>query len=140
MPRIQSPNVKITAKAIVKLRAGTCTSPEEAWISSAREVYRGNPPEKSCGKRAFIGLCERGLVLGVEEETQPDEENVNGAYAEAALKLLRDNPQWKDEDLEPGSLWKRLGEVPGLCRPNTPNGQMAVVLALWPEEVDNSRL
>ena len=79
---------------------------------------------KSCPKGAYLGLCEKGLVVGVPAGAYSAGED-NKGYAVDAIRLLLRDPTLTAAG--PGVLWTRVMNG----REKTPNGQMSVVLALW---------
>jgi hypothetical protein len=79
---------------------------------------------KSCPKGAFLGLCEEGLVKGVDTGTYlaNSAENTSKQYTLAALELLKKERSIPENR---NAFWQR---IPGT--PDTHNGQLDVLFAL----------
>ena len=112
----------IAAADAAKNVAKSGSSPEDAWNSTTRRLFPGKPDaqNKLCPKAAFLGLCEKGIVLGVPEGSYTNSFQ-NKAYAVRALEYIRRTGKVNITEQE---LWK-------IIEPNkTHNYQMSVVLAL----------
>ena len=112
--------------ALLSIEKITCSSLEPllAWKLSAAEVFPINKDsrDKSCPKCAFLGLCEDGLVKGVNVgnyTTSVDNKN----YALKGLELLKN-----DSKLSTSELWK-------IVNPSgkASNNQMDIVKVLFEE-------
>jgi len=98
---------------------------DKCWMQAAYKIYPQSIScaEKGCPRYAFLGLCEEGMVIGIEKGNYTGS-ILNKAYAVAAVKLLR---QKNLNDINPKELWNQLP----LNHPDTHNHQMDVVSALW---------
>ena len=101
-------------------------APASAWAQAALAIFphSQSQQDKGCPRGAFLGLCEAGIVAGVQTGKYSGSVK-NKGYAVRAVTLLGADPSLA----ESGSkvLWDRVmsGES------KAPNGQMDVVLALW---------
>jgi hypothetical protein len=108
-------------RATKKLTANTCKNPMDAWNLAISELTDSRSVrDKSCPRNAFLGLCEAGLIRGVERG-RSTKTTKNKEYALNALQVLRQNPR----PFKPLELWQNIGNR------IAHNGQMDVVLALW---------
>ncbi len=87
-------------------------------------LYPTSPTARRKGspRRAFLGLCEAGLVKGIpvgHYAASADDK----AYAVRAAALLNEGKQ----NYSTSSLWQAVENDPA----KTQNGQMDIVLALW---------
>jgi hypothetical protein len=118
---------RVAALAVALYRFGQAQSPVDAWERAVAEVFPDNPAsqEKGCPKGAFLGLCQEGLIKGIERGDYTNAER-NRDYALKAAQLLRENPAL-GHDMK--QLWSAVlgGEE------KVHNQQMDVVLALWSE-------
>ncbi|MEQ9566249.1 MAG: hypothetical protein RLN85_10635 [Pseudomonadales bacterium] len=103
---------------------GNCAKPVEAWDQATKRSFPSSESlrEKGCPKGAFLGLCNAGLIQGVEPDNYA-RHSKNGDYAVAAVEVLRRN---KFMASQPNLLWKK---VAGNAK--THNHQMDVVIGLW---------
>ena len=99
--------------------------PNECWMQAAYEIYPNSisSAEKVCPRYAFLGLCDEGMVIGIDKGNYTGSYK-NKAYAVKAVKVLR---QKNLNDIDPIGLWELLP----IKHPLTHNHQMDVVLALW---------
>lgn len=107
-------------------------SPREAWEKATLEVFGGEctGQKKGCPRNAFLGLCEAGLIEGVEKSKYTNSQK-NKEYALKAVDLLRRG----EEGIEsPNMLWKRVIGVDNKSH----NSQMNVVIALWEHKLINN--
>ncbi|MVA97128.1 hypothetical protein GN330_07680 [Nitratireductor sp. CAU 1489] len=115
-------NVAINAAS--SLASRQYDSPREAWHAAVKMEYptQTASQEKGCPRGAFIGLCEAGLVRGIEYAAT-GRQTKNGGYAVAAVESLRLNPALASDK---SALWRQA------CpdQPKKENGQMDVVLTL----------
>jgi hypothetical protein len=104
---------------------GRAASPLDAWRMAVQLVFPRSlsSQEKGCPKCAYLGLCEDGLVNGVESGSYTGSVD-NKRYAVEAVALLRWDPELADA---PELLWACVTDDSG----KTHNGQMDVVIALW---------
>ena len=85
---------------------------------------RGTPSQrKSCPRGTFLGLCQEGLVKGIEPGAYT-RSHKNKRYAVDAVAVLR---QHSELARDPQALWREVlaGEA------KVHNEQMNVVVALW---------
>jgi hypothetical protein len=106
---------------------GKALSPAERWEDAVRKLYPTTPigQKKSGPRTAFMGLCEAGLVKGIEAgEVAPatSSANRNKAYAVKAVELLRAGTHKTITE-----LWAEVTEGEVIDHAS----QMDVVLALW---------
>lgn len=119
---------KIAVEAIRKIQSGTCLNPVEAWKKSALETFptKEASRKKGCPKGAFLGLCEAGLITGVEktEEGIYTKSKANKKYAIQAIEFIKNEPELANSQ---AGLWQKVmnGEV------KQPNSQMDVVISLY---------
>lgn len=117
--------------AALMLQNGDTTDPVEAWNKAAKAVFPNSADlqNKGCPKGAFLGLCNNGLLQGFPsgEYSKPAK---NGAYATAAVAILRSN---RFLATQPELLWKKVAG-----NTKTANHQMDVVLGLWEENLISS--
>jgi uncharacterized protein DUF6979 len=97
----------------------------DAWRAAVCEHYTDPGQQKNalthtCPKGAFLGLCQWGLVRGVEPGRYTDSTASSG-YALAAIGLLQAEPELADDK---SALEKRVFGA------RTPNDEVDVVLAL----------
>ena len=110
--------------AVELISSSNCAEPAIAWSQATSRQFPSSASlrNKGCPKSAFLGLCNEGLVVGVEsgKYAKPSK---NGEYAIDAVKVLRKN---KFLVSQPDLLWKK---VAGNAK--TQNHQMDVVIGLW---------
>jgi len=113
------------AVAAVKLAHGGL-DPVGAWAKAALAIFPHSPSQqdKGCPKGAFLGLCQEGLVAGVQAGTYTRSAD-NKGYAIRAIELLASDPSLSESG--PKALWDQV--MQGVSKSH--NGQMDVVLALW---------
>jgi hypothetical protein len=112
-------------RAAQLVRDRTCRSPADAWKRAAAEFFpeSASMREKSCPRATFLGLCEEGLVAGIDRGTYTISQE-NKAYAVKAAALLAHNPTLG------GHGSKALWECVLAGKTKRHNAQMDVVLAL----------
>lgn len=112
-------------KAVRLIQDNTYNSPREAWAQAVLEVFPDSRSmqEKPCPKGTFLGLCEAGVVKGVEPGNYTRSVK-NKRYALRGLEILR-----KTSDLaaDPRGLW----EVVMGSEIKKYNQQMDVLCTLW---------
>jgi hypothetical protein len=113
------------AVAAVKLAHGGL-DPVGAWPEAALAIFphSASQRDKDCPKGAFLGLCQEGLVAGVQAGKYTRSID-NKGYAIRAVELLASDPRLAEPG--PKVLWDRV--IGGVTKSH--NGQMDVVLALW---------
>jgi Family of unknown function (DUF6979) len=100
-------------------------TPEYAWTLAMAAIFPDSPSsqQKGCPKTTFLGLCEEGLVRGIDPGKYTTSVD-NKSYAIKAMQLLQLDPSLAtNEDL----LWSKV--MNGAEK--TPNSQMDVVTTLW---------
>jgi len=114
----------VAIEATLLLTAAKATDPRDAWDSAAKARLGYS---KHCPRNAYIGLCEEGVVKGV----QPGRwltSDVNKSYAVKAVQALWDDPAWlKKKTL----LWRKVSGPSD----KAPNGQLDVVFGLWEKDL-----
>ena len=106
-------------------RHGLAESPLDAWEQATARLFGlGTSSQcKGCPKGAFLGLCEEGLVEGVEPGHYTQSWD-NKRYAVDAVAILRQRP-WLSGNQS--RLWAEV--MAGETKKH--NSQMDVVTALW---------
>jgi hypothetical protein len=117
---------EVAIRATELMRERACGSPPEAWRVAARELMPSKPDAqaKGCPKGAYLGLCEKGIVVGISAGSY-DAGEENKGYAIDAVRLLLRDPSLATAG--PKVLWERVMRG----RNKKPNEQMEVVMALW---------
>jgi hypothetical protein len=118
----------VALKAVELLRMNEQSEPLATWNEVASEVFGvgSSSQRKGCPKNAFLGLCEAGMVKGIERgnDAKRSASQKNKGYAIRAVQLLKVKPELADDKVK---LWKEVvGDVH-----LTHNSQMDVVIALW---------
>lgn len=112
-------------RARKKLIANTCENPMDAWRVTISELTDSRSVrDEGCPRDTFLGLCEQGLILGINCGEYSNSIK-NKEYALNAVEVLRQNPR----PLKPLELWHKIGNQ------IVHNGQMDVVLALWESDL-----
>ena len=110
--------------AVELVSSGNCVDAVAAWSQATSKLFPSSASlrDKGCPKGAFLGLCNEGVVVGVEpgDFAKPSK---NGEYAIDAVKVLRKN---KFLASQPDLLWKKVAG-----NTKTQNHQMDVVIGLW---------
>lgn len=100
-------------------------TPNEAWEIAVREIFIESTAlqHKGCPRNAYLGLCENGDVVGIEEGNYCRSKK-NKDYAIQALSQIKQDPTsaWDER-----TLWDAVME--GAKKVH--NHQMDVVLVLW---------
>ena len=119
----------VSLKAADLIRNGQVNDPADAWeIEASKQFGKGSSSqEKSCPKDSFLGLCEDGLIKGVNKGDYTQSVK-NKLYAITAIKLLKAKPSLAN--LGERGLWKKV--LKHLNKPvdKAYNNQMDVVLTL----------
>jgi len=113
-------------RAVEFVRDRKCPSPEDAWKRAAAELFPDSESmrKKGCPRAAFLGLCEEGLVVGVDRGTYTRSQENKADVVKAAALLARDPALASRGSM---ALWDRV--LAG--RTKRHNSQMDVVLALY---------
>lgn len=121
---------RAAVKATQLITAGKAKSPLDAWRKSTVALFgKGTSSQKkSCPRDAYLGLCESGLVRGVQPASYTKSVD-NKAYAVAAAQLLRRNPSLKA--LGNIALWRRVLKHLNASLTKAHNQQMDVVKTLF---------
>ncbi|CAM4503993.1 hypothetical protein FHS16_004560 [Paenibacillus endophyticus] len=115
-------------KTVELLYLTKVTKPLDAWNTVSTEIFGAGTwsQRKGCPKNAFLGLCEAGLIRGINEgrcsENSGSQKNKN--YAIEAVEILRSRPELVDDK---HGLWRVV--MNGVKKSH--NSQMDVVLSLW---------
>ena len=106
------------------ISSGNCAEPADAWNQATSKLFPSSASlrEKGCPKGAFVGLCNEGIVVGVEPGNYA-KSSKNGGYAIDAVKVLRKN---KFLASQPELLWKKVAG-----NTKTQNHQIDIVTGLW---------
>jgi len=100
-------------------------SPQDAWEQASSKLFsKGTPGQrKGCPRNAFLGLCEEGLVKGIEPGDYTRSQK-NKRYAVDAVAILQRRPSLAGNQ---NRLWSEV-----LADEHKKhNSQMDVVIALW---------
>ncbi len=97
--------------------------PIQAWELAVAKVFPDSKSSraKGCPRSTFLGLCEDGYIIGVEEGNYTRSKK-NKDYALKAVSLLNINPE-----LDAKALWKLVIDDSDKKH----NSQMDVVITLW---------
>lgn len=112
---------KIAIKAVKYVNDGL--SAEQAWEQASCEYYEKGSASQSKG-------CPRGAFLGLFSKEPKKLAGKNAAYAKKALEILKNN---LDHTYTEKELWALVTDGN-----KTHNSQMAVVLALWENDLIES--
>lgn len=85
-----------TAVRAVEILRSSRAGAEDAWREAAAEIFPTAPEARAkvCPRETFLGLVQRGLVIGIDQERcTPAEGNKNRMYAFAAAELLVQHPE-----------------------------------------------
>jgi hypothetical protein len=120
---------KVAISAVTKITSRG-NAPAEAWNAAAIERFKpgGRSIDKACPRNAFLGLCEEGLLKGVQPGTYT-KSALNKKYAVQAVKILKE----KRQPITSRELWNGVLQNLGADLFKRHNSQMDVVLALWNE-------
>ena len=104
---------------------GGADSPQDAWEQATTAIFgRGTPGQtKGCPKGAFLGLCEDGLIRGIDPGNYTRSQK-NKQYAVDAVDVLRRHPH-----LAHGAQGLWIEVLTGVSKKH--NQQMNIVIALW---------
>ena len=111
--------------AVDIIKNGGCNNAKEAWELASTEIFgKGTPSQlKGCPKNTFLGLCEEGLIKGIQPGYYTKSQK-NKAYALEAVELLKSNPLLASDAIK---LWQLV--MNGADK--NYNYQMDVVTMLW---------
>jgi len=124
----------VAVRAVKLLNMHEELSTAEAWEKAAIEVFSDKTTrhKKPCPRSTFLGICEMGLIYGVNEIRikQRLRSEVNKNYARIAVELLEMD---SNLSMHPRELWTEvLKEVEKTGNPPAShNYQMDVVTELW---------
>ena len=106
------------------ISGGKFADPVAAWNQATSRVFPSSASlrDKGCPKGAFLGLCNAGLIIGVESGSYA-KPSKNGEYATDAVEVLQKN---KFLASQPNLVWKKVAG-----NTKTQNHQMDVVIGLW---------
>jgi hypothetical protein len=114
----------ISITAVEYLHSKQAATPNEAWDKAVISKYGSTAWQrtKGCPRVAFLGLCEEGLVNGIQADVYIKKTDaLNKKYALDAVELIRKNPQYLNWPIT--KLWKEIAD-------KTDNNQLSVVIAL----------
>jgi hypothetical protein len=121
-----------TAVRAVELLHGSQRTAEDAWRQAAAEIFPDahEARRKTCPREAFLGLCRRGLVRGIQpDRCTPSDAGKNRAYAASAVEMIAREPSLANESRT--ELWRRVMQDVGADPEKKHNQQLDVVLALY---------
>ena len=114
---------RVAVEAARILIEDTVLMPVAAWDGAASKITASQSSrDKGCPRGAFLGLCEAGLLEGIDP-SGGESGGLNGQYAVRSVKALRFNPSLQYDRVE---LWRQSC----LDRRKAHNGQMDVVIGL----------
>ena len=101
--------------------------PPTAWDLAARKTFPTNSTsiKKCCPKNPFLGLCEEGLISGINSG-QYTRSELNKSYALRAVEILK-----RKGDCAPKDFWLEVLRSLNSNVSKPHNSQMKVVLSLW---------
>ncbi len=107
-------------------------NPVKAWEFAVSKVFPHSESSrnKGCPKSTFLGLCEDGYIMGVEQGNYTRSKK-NKDYAIKAVKLLNSNPELKEKE-----LWRLV--INGTNKQQ--NSQMDIVITLWNNNRINQKI
>lgn len=110
-------------KCFLKGKASTL---RDAWdFAVAQHSDRISSQIKACPREAYFGLCEAGLVKGVQAPNNGvPTTTLNGRYAVRAYQLLKTNPNLASDKQ---ALWNAIPDRTATRE----NGQLDVVLMMY---------
>jgi hypothetical protein len=116
-------------KAIQYCNTYDTYTPVQAWNRATIELFgEGSSSQvKGCPKNAFLGLCEVGLIKGIQKGRYSKSQK-NKAYAIQAVKAIQLNPSAIHNS---NALWLNVTNNSGISH----NGQLDVVIALWKDNL-----
>lgn len=108
----------------VKIVKSKNVGPKDAWDEAARQIFPESESsrKKGCPKNAFLGLCEKGLIIGIKQGNYTKSVD-NKRYAIEAVNVLR-----RQGDMPEKQLWESIKKNDQNKRHNQ---QMHVVRALF---------
>ncbi|HZG70090.1 MAG TPA: hypothetical protein VEY51_01015 [Chondromyces sp.] len=121
----------VAVVAVNYLRTKEAHTPKEAWTKAISEIFEQGiwQQVKSCPKNAFFGLCEEGLINGVEPGVYTKSRK-NKGYALRAIEAIKNDPTIINDKKK---LWEYASNGSGISH----NHQMDVVLSLWSTKLLN---
>lgn len=116
---------KCAILATKKMADMSCNNPAEAWELSISELSKSpNTQAKGCPRNAFLGLCEEGLIRGIESGKYANLRE-NKEYVLTVVKVLAQT----SKPFTASQLWRHIGNE------GKQEGQMDVVLSLWKNDL-----
>ncbi len=107
---------------------------QSAWEKAISEYTTSElSRDKGCPRNAFLGLCEEGMIKGVDPGDYGAGEKSKG-FAIRAVQILREEPTLS---LNMTKLWKKVMENLGEDTSKSQASRMGVVTALWPKWIKN---
>lgn len=115
----------VAVEAVKLINNGLFDNPRQAWTNAAKKCFPNSPSmqAKPCPRCTFLGLCEEGLVKGINKGSYTTSVLEKG-YAVNAVNTLRRKPKMVNKNMQ---LWSMVAGN------KTYNKQMDVVIALWNE-------
>lgn len=124
---------KAAIKAAELVRDGDM-SPQEAWKKAICIYTKSKSSQKKvCPRNTFLGLCEAGMIIGVDPGEYGAGKKCKN-FAIEAVGILREEPTLSANKTK---LWEKVMEKIHGDTSKSQNGQMDVVTALWPDWIRN---
>ncbi|NRR19755.1 DUF6979 family protein [Brevibacillus sp. MS2.2] len=119
--------------AVNYLQTKEVNTPNEAWKKAISEIFEEGiwQQVKACPKNAFLGLCEEGLIKGIESGSYCKSQK-NKGYALRAVEAINNDPTLVNDKKK---LWEYASNGSGISH----NHQMDVVISLWNTKLLTSR-
>jgi hypothetical protein len=114
----------VAVKAATAIQSNNGEKPRDIWDLVASDIFGegSSSQKKGCPRNAFLGLCEEGMIKGVQKGKYTSSK-ANKKYALKAVEILKENPVLVNDSK---TLWLEVIE-----EPKKHNGQMDVVISLW---------
>ena len=125
---------KAAIKAAELRRDDVDMSPQNAWKEAVSIFTDSTSSQKKvCPRNTFLGLCEAGMIIGVDPGEYCAGERCK-AFAIRSVEILRDDRTLSDNKKE---LWKKVMKELGEDTSKSENDRMDVVISLWPDWIRN---
>lgn len=119
---------KTAVTAVNLIKSHKFPEAEKAWNEAVTQFTNSESSrKKGCPRYAFLGLCATGWIKDIDQNNIEKPKSKNADYAIYAVKLLCNDHKLGENK----SHWWR--QIPNA--PKTQNGQLAVVWALWQENM-----
>ena len=120
----------VSIRATTDFLLGKSSSPQEAWDGAVAQISTSlSSRKKSCPRKAYLGLCEAGVISGIPAgKYGVRSDNKNGQYALNAYRILRSKPSLVSDK---ATLWAKATAPENKKQ----NEQMDVVVSLWDKKL-----